>query len=73
MKGQLRDPQSGQFAFDGRWDRLCVCGHTLGVHCAGGFDCLAGTNCTNDPNPPGKFCDCQKFCLSRRRLQGEKG
>lgn len=65
MKRQLRDPQTGQYAYDGNWGRMCVCGHTLGVHCAGGFECFAGTNCLNDPQP-GTRCACQKFRQSRK-------
>ena len=62
-----RDRRNGQYTFDGDWARLCVCGHTLGVH--GGeapHDCLAGTNCLNDPHP-GVFCDCQKFRPAKPR------
>lgn len=66
---QFRDQTSGEYAFDGRFDRMCVCGHALGVHTAGGFDCLAGTNCMDDPHP-GKHCDCQKFHQSRRKSTG---
>lgn len=62
-----RDDRNGQFAYDGKFERLCICGHTLGVHAVGGFDCLAGTNCLDDPHP-GKHCDCQKFRQSRRKM-----
>jgi hypothetical protein len=64
---QFRDERNGQFGFDGQWDRLCTCGHRLGVHGAGGVDCLAGTNVPDDPNPRGIFCDCEKFRQSRKR------
>lgn len=69
-KNEYRDT-NGQFAYFGGFDRLCVCGHTLGIHCAGGFDCFA--------TPPGEGpkdfqveglkarCDCQKFRPSRRK------
>lgn len=61
---QYRDPLSGQFAHDGRFDRLCVCGHELGDHVAGGFDC-------NVPMDGGlrraKPCDCVRFRASRAK------
>lgn len=67
-RSQPRDQATGQYAWSGDMARMCVCGHTLGVHCAGGFDCLVGTNCLHDPHP-GTFCDCKKFRLSRKRTR----
>ncbi len=65
---QNRHHSNGQFAYSGDMERMCVCGHKLGVHAAvGPHDCFAGTNCPDDPNPPGVFCDCQKFRPSRRK------
>lgn len=64
---QFRDVRNGQFGFDGNWDRMCVCGHKLGVHGMGGVDCMAGTNVPDDPNPRGVWCDCEKFRPSRRK------
>lgn len=61
---QLRDRATGQYAWDGDMSRMCVCGHTLGVHCAGGFDCMNGSGC---PGATGEPCDCQKFQLSRKK------
>ena len=58
---QFRDVHNGQFGFDGQWDRLCVCGHRLGVHGCAGVECLAGTNVPDDPNPRGVECLCTKF------------
>jgi hypothetical protein len=56
-----RNRQTGQYTYDGDWERLCVCGHKLGVHAAEApHDCMAGSNCPDDPHP-GTFCDCQKF------------
>lgn len=68
-KNEYRDT-NGQYAYFGGFDRLCVCGHTLGIHCAGGFDCFAG--------PPGtafpiegltERCKCEKFRPSRRKIK----
>lgn len=66
-KSQARDHRTGEYAFDGNWDRMCVCGHRLGVHGDGGLDCLAGTNVLDDPSPRGAFCNCLKFRQSRRK------
>lgn len=63
---QDRDARNGQYAFDGKLDRMCGCGHTLGLHGQGGSDCMAGTGCMNDPHP-GTFCDCEKFHQARRQ------
>lgn len=52
---QYRDPVTKQYAFDNNFDRICVCGHVLGVHIAGGFEC--GTM----PSDPSSGCSCQKF------------
>ncbi len=29
---QSRARKTGQYSYEGNWDRLCVCGRTLGVH-----------------------------------------
>lgn len=66
MRKHVRDTHTGQFAYDGNFDRMCDCGHTLGFHADGGFDCLTGSGCPGDPHP-GVTCDCRKFRQSRRR------
>ena len=58
-----RDPVTGQFAYEGDWGRICVCGHSLGAHIAGGFDCIAAES---GEAPPGTTCDCTKFRPARR-------
>lgn len=63
---QFRDGSNGQFAFQNNWERMCVCGHTLGVHGEGGFDCLNGTGVPNQTKPR-DFCDCKKFRQSRKK------
>lgn len=64
---QFRDVHNGQFGFDGNFDRLCKCGHRLGVHGPAGVECLAGTNVPDDPNPRGVECPCVKFRPSGKR------
>lgn len=54
-KRKLRDAATGQYAYDQNWDRMCRCGHTLGVHVSGGFDCI---NVVEGDRTP---CDCEKF------------
>lgn len=55
-----RDHVTGQYAYDGNFDRMCRCGHTLGVHVDGGWDCIyqvAGPVSLPDAPP----CPCKKF------------
>lgn len=54
-KRKLRDPATGQYAYDQDWDRMCRCGHTLGVHVSGGFDCINAVEGDRTP------CGCEKF------------
>lgn len=61
MSKQARDQYTGQYTYDGNWERLCVCGHTLGQHTA------------ESPKACGNYgtglidCDCRKFRLSRKK------
>ena len=46
--------------FEAGLDRLCQCGHTLGVHVAGGHECIvADAAPTAAPTAP--VCQCEKF------------
>jgi hypothetical protein len=54
---RTRDPLNGQYAYDGDMSRLCKCGHKLGAHIAGGFEC--GTIPCDFPETKG--CQCIKF------------
>lgn len=65
-KAQIRDETNGQFAMQNNYARMCVCGHTLGDHCAGGFDCLHGTG-AEEPRTTDAPCTCQKFRQSRKK------
>lgn len=77
-KYRQREVGTGRYTFEGEWDRLCVCGHTLGVHSAVRLripetgemlqDCLTGTGADEDRSLDGKFCDCTIFRPSRKRL-----
>lgn len=52
-----RDKGTGRYELEGKWDRLCKCGHKLGIHAAevscGMRPCFNGD--TGEP------CDCEKF------------
>ena len=63
-RNQFRDPTNQRFAYTDNWDRLCVCGHKLGCHVAGGFDCL-----NDEPvkYATGEPCDCKKFRPSKAK------
>lgn len=58
LRSPSRDPVTGQYAFDGDFARACRCGHPLGVHVAGGFDCL---NSNRSAGGDGVACACLKF------------
>jgi hypothetical protein len=55
-----RNRHTGQYSYENKWDRLCVCGHTLGVHAAD-----APHPCFNEDaglkGATGEPCDCQRF------------
>jgi len=52
---QRRDRATGRYGFHGDWDRMCVCGRTLGEHTAEPpHECFAGDYC-------------ERFRPSRRR------
>lgn len=61
-----RDHVTGQFEFDNDFGRMCRCGHTLGVHAAGGWDCLNAETGIG-PEHTGEPCDCQRFRPVRPR------
>lgn len=61
--GRTRDPTNGQFAFDNNFDRMCKCGHPLGAHLSGGFDC----GVTPGDYPESKDCKCLKFRPKRSK------
>lgn len=74
-QSQARDRSTGQYSFEGQWDRLCVCGHELGVHAAEApHDCMNSdrVNIYGAADPRAfRFqktdCACLKFRLSRKK------
>lgn len=63
----------GRYTYDNDWDRLCRCGHRLGIHAAAApHDCLAGTHCPGDPHK-GLHCKCERFRPNgKRRTEAEE-
>lgn len=66
---QPRERETGRYGFDGDFERLCVCGHPLGLHTAEApHECLAidahsiDTERFQRPLPD---CDCIRFKRSR--------
>jgi hypothetical protein len=64
-ENEYRDPTTGRFDYFGDFDRLCKCGHSLGVHIAGGYECGTDTSGNNEPEAAG--CKCQRFRPSGKR------
>src|SRR5208283_1725895 len=67
----MKRESNGQYAFDGRLERICVCGHTLGNHCAGSpADCLfyslPAYEREDKPGADKPECGCQKFRERRK-------
>lgn len=61
MKRKPVRTRAGKYDFDGGWDRVCACRHTLGNHAAAyPHDCLIGD------------CACAKFVELPKRRKGEK-
>lgn len=74
----------GKYAHEGDWDRLCVCGHTLGVHGAGSpADCLlysfspddlaANSDTMRKQLSKETECGCVRFRLSRSKPKVLRG
>ena len=64
---------NGQYAFDGRLERVCVCGHTLAVHCAGSpSDCLFYSlpeyERKGQQGEANAECGCMKFRQSHKHI-----
>lgn len=55
-----RNPKSGRYD-DSKLEKLCACGHTLGVHLAGG-----DRGCINHEVGDGTECECAKFKKARK-------
>lgn len=63
--GQNRDQDTGRFTFEGKWSRLCKCGHELGVHTAAApHECMNADRqaiMADWSGEPGQACDCKRF------------
>lgn len=69
----MKRESTGRYTFDGNLDRMCVCGHTLGVHSCGDdagciFYSLSQAERLGQPGENHKDCGCQRFRQSRRTL-----
>lgn len=52
--------QDGRYSYEGKWERLCTCGHTLATHTA-----LAPHTCNENGD-----CGCNKFKLAKSAQSG---
>lgn len=56
-RDQMRERQTGRYGYVNQWERLCRCGHTLGVHTAEPpHECIA-----RDFDRTATSCGCMKF------------
>lgn len=60
-----RDPVTGRYDYDDDYDRLCKCGHSLGVHSQGGYYCATDPIGYGEPEAIG--CKCERFRPSGAR------
>jgi len=62
---QPRERRTGLYSFQGNWERLCECGHALGLHTAQApHECMAGdaTQIAPEKYPVDLGeCDCVRF------------
>ena len=68
MKREL----DGRYAFDGRLERVCLCGHTLGHHSAGSpadclFHSLPSREREGQPGDDRPNCGCERFRAKRSK------
>ena len=68
----MKRETDGRYAFDGRLERMCVCGHQLANHAAGSpADCLFYSmpeyERQGKPGADMPVCGCAKFRLSRKK------
>jgi len=61
-----RNRHTGQYSFEGNYERLCVCGHTLGTHAAEPpHDCF--NEDTGIESATGEVCECKRFRPSKKK------
>lgn len=68
-----REWATGRYTYDGRLERMCVCGHVLGDHSAGdGKDCLfyslSAAGREGRPGNDKPSCGCERFRQSRKKV-----
>ncbi len=61
-RNQDREKATGRYGFEGDFDRLCVCGHRLGVHLA-----KAPHECVREEAGKSDGCGCVRFRVQRKR------
>lgn len=70
---EIRREADGRYGFDGNWERLCVCGHSLGVHAA--QNDTGKRPCFNEDSGivggTGEPCDCKHFRPSKKKPHPE--
>lgn len=70
---EIRREADGRYGFDGNWERLCVCGHTLGIHAA--QNDTGKRPCFNEDSgivgATGEPCDCKHFRPSKKHPHPE--
>jgi len=59
VKQQARD-NDGKYKLDGNWERMCICGHTLGQH----FAEKPRNCCEND-----SYEHCKTFKLNKKNVK----
>lgn len=70
---QNRDDRDGRYTFDGDMSRLCVCGHSLGIHAgAAPHECFVNTFSLSSKERRAEAnheaqCTCPKFRPSRKK------
>lgn len=68
---KVREVNSGQYKFDGGFERPCQCGHTLGNHVGERYRNADGTKqqeCIVHETTGGEPCDCQCFKPARKKV-----
>jgi hypothetical protein len=61
---RARERATGRYGFEGDWERLCTCGHTLGHHLA-----EAPHGCIESDFADVE-CDCERFRPAKRTKKG---
>jgi hypothetical protein len=69
---QNREVGTGRYAFDGGFERLCVCGHTLGQHTAERGRCPVTKKmqqpCIVEDSQGHEGCGCDCMCFKPAKV-----